>query len=105
MRTLIKHGTVKAVNLVKCLSTFCYVLALSEQRNVLLFLGSTIPFRAVSIFCAYTGVAVMFVYFYMITFTVACLTYSGRREKANKHPFTCRELPPKSQFCKFSSVK
>ena len=70
----------------QCVSGFVFVVA-----------GCTTPFRAVTIFCAYTGAAVVFVYLYMITFGVACMTYSGRREKQNKHPFTCKEVPPKSQ--------
>ena len=42
-RTLIKHGTVKTVNLVKCLYfyTLCYVLAMSEKTKRSLS-GSTV---------------------------------------------------------------
>ena len=71
----------------------------------LLFLGCTTPLRVVTIFCAHAGVGILFMYFYMITFTVACLTYSGRREKANKHPVTFRELPLKSQRGEFTNGK
>ena len=63
----------------------------------LLFPGCLTPFRSITIFCAYSGAAVAFVYFYMITFTAACMVYSGRREEANRHPFSCRKVLPKAQ--------
>lgn len=60
-------------------------------------LGSITPFRSVRLFCAYACVAVIFCYFYQITFTAACLVYSGRREAANRHPGTCLRVLPKAQ--------
>ena len=55
--------------------------------------GSNAPFRGVRIFCAYTGVAVVFIYFYMLTFTVGCLYLSGVTEEAGRNPFTCKVTP------------
>ena len=63
-----------------------------------LIAGSIAPFRSVQIFCLYTGMAVIFTYIYMITFTVACFVYSGRREAANKNPFTCRVVGSAGQL-------
>ena len=63
--------------------------------------GAITAFRSVQLFCAYTGVAVIFAYIYMITFTGGILVFSGRREANNRHGVTLRKIKPKSQCCKY----
>ena len=57
------------------------------------FAGSFTPFRSVQIFCAYTGTAVVFVYFYMILFTMGALALSGRQEEKGRNLITCKLKP------------
>ncbi|XP_019633705.1 PREDICTED: patched domain-containing protein 3-like [Branchiostoma belcheri] len=52
-------------------------------------IGAITVFPAIRIFCIYTGVAVLFDYFFQVTFFGACMVYVGRREKANRHAATC----------------
>ncbi|KAL0199780.1 hypothetical protein M9458_002967, partial [Cirrhinus mrigala] len=47
------------------------------------------PFGSVQSFCLYAGTAILFCYFYNITFFGACLALNGRREGANRHWLTC----------------
>ncbi|XP_043116521.1 patched domain-containing protein 3 isoform X2 [Puntigrus tetrazona] len=51
------------------------------------------PFGSVQSFCLYAGTAVLFCYFYNITFFGACLALNGRREGANRHWLTCMKVP------------
>ena len=60
---------------------------------MLFFAGSFTPFRAIQIFCAYTGVAVIFVYFYMISYTMGALALSGRQEEIGRNLMTCKIKP------------
>lgn len=46
---------------------------------------------------SFSGVAVVFCYAYAITFFAACMVYSGRREAANRHAFTCSEVISKEE--------
>ena len=66
-------------------------------------IGAISPFRAVRIFCAYTGLAIAFDYFYQITFFAACLVLTGRREAANQHAITCRRVLPYSETSRWRS--
>eukprot|EP00058_Branchiostoma_floridae_P024565 XP_002610055.1 hypothetical protein BRAFLDRAFT_125689 [Branchiostoma floridae] len=52
-------------------------------------IGAITVFPAIRVFCIYTGVAVLFDYFFQITFFGACMVYVGRREKGNRHAATC----------------
>ncbi|KAI8479825.1 Patched domain-containing protein 3 [Branchiostoma belcheri] len=59
-------------------------------------IGAITVFPAIRIFCIYTGVAVLFDYFFQVTFFGACMVYVGRREKGNRHAATCmRAATPK----------
>ena len=60
-------------------------------------IGSITKFRSVRVFCTYTVIAIVFDYFYQITFFAACMVLSGRREANNLHPITCTKVVPKSQ--------
>ena len=60
-------------------------------------IGATTNFQSVRLFCAYTGVCVMFDYFYQITFFAACMALMGYREEKNRHALTCRKVLPKDQ--------
>lgn len=68
-------------------------ITLTSITDALAFgIGAVSTFRSITLFCAYSGVAVLFSYVYAVTFFAACLTYSGRREEANKHPATCKTV-------------
>ena len=60
-------------------------------------IGAITQFRSVRIFCTYTVVAVVFDYFYQITFFGACMVLMGKREAANLHPATCTKDVPMSE--------
>ncbi|XP_048020165.1 patched domain-containing protein 3 [Megalobrama amblycephala] len=51
------------------------------------------PFGSVQSFCFYAGTAILFCYFYNITFFGACLALNGRREGANRHWLTFMKIP------------
>ncbi|XP_035672443.1 patched domain-containing protein 3-like [Branchiostoma floridae] len=55
-------------------------------------IGAITVFPAIRIFCIYTGVAVLFDYFFQITFFGACMVFVGRREKGNRHAVTCMRV-------------
>ncbi|KAM4606284.1 patched domain-containing protein 3-like isoform 2-T2 [Polymixia lowei] len=62
------------------------------------YIGLLTPFRSVQSFCMYTGTAVVFCFLYNITFFGAFLVLNGRREKSNRHWFTCLKVPqPESE--------
>ncbi|CAH1243039.1 PTCHD3 [Branchiostoma lanceolatum] len=54
-------------------------------------------FPSVRIFCKYAAIGVAFDYLYQITFFAAIMSLAGRRERANRHCFTCCPVLPKSQ--------
>ncbi|XP_035699031.1 patched domain-containing protein 3-like [Branchiostoma floridae] len=54
-------------------------------------------FPSVRIFCTYAAIGVAFDYLYQITFFAAIMSLAGRRERANRHCFTCCPVLPKSQ--------
>ncbi|XP_071952708.1 patched domain-containing protein 3-like [Antedon mediterranea] len=59
--------------------------------------GVLAVFPSVQIFCAYTGLAVLFDYFYQVTFFAACMAISGKRERANRHYGTCLRVRPNDE--------
>ena len=67
-------------------------------------IGTITKFRSVRIFCTYTATAVLFDYFYQITFFAACMVITGHREASNRHPVTCRKAVPKSKAGKYNSI-
>ncbi|CAH1261352.1 PTCHD3 [Branchiostoma lanceolatum] len=60
-------------------------------------IGAITAFPAIRIFCIYTGVAVLFDYFFQITFFGACMVYIGRRDKGNRHAATCMRAATPSE--------
>ncbi|XP_056321663.1 patched domain-containing protein 3 [Danio aesculapii] len=69
-------------------------ITITTLTDVLAFyLSFSNPFGSVQSFCLYAGTAVLFCYFYNITFFGACLALNGRRESANKHWLTCMKVP------------
>ncbi|XP_078576017.1 patched domain-containing protein 3-like [Branchiostoma floridae x Branchiostoma japonicum] len=54
-------------------------------------------FPSVRLFCIYASVGVAFDFLYQITFFAAFMSLTGRRERANRHCFTCLPVLPKSQ--------
>ena len=67
------------------------------ERKYLNVSGLTSSFRSVQIFCSYVMAGLIFCYVYQLTFTLAVISLSGRRESANKHCFTCKPVPTKAQ--------
>ena len=59
-------------------------------------IGAVTHFESVRVFCIYTSVAVVFDYFFKVTFFAACIVLLGRREAANLHAITFRQAVPKS---------
>ena len=68
-------------------------------------IGAITKFRSVRIFCTYTVIAVLFDYFYQITFFAACMVLTGRREANNRHPATCVKAVPKSQAGRYIAAR
>ncbi|KAI8505642.1 Patched domain-containing protein 3 [Branchiostoma belcheri] len=56
-------------------------------------IGAITPIPAVRAFCIFTLTAVLFDYFFQVTFFGACMVYIGHREKGNRHATTCRRVP------------
>ncbi|XP_066545237.1 patched domain-containing protein 3-like [Amia ocellicauda] len=71
-------------------------ITITTLTDVLAFyIGIMTPFRSVQSFCLYTGTAVLFCYFYSITFFGAFMALNGRREESNRHSLTCMKVPRK----------
>jgi patched domain-containing protein len=60
---------------------------------------------AISIFCKFIAVAVLFDWLYQITFFAAVMALGGRREAAGHHCIFVWRRMPKEQICKVSSPK
>lgn len=73
-------------------------ITITNLTDVLAFvIGSTIKLPGVRVFCAYAGVAMIFVYIYQITFFAACMAYVGEREASNLHCYTCKKVLPREE--------
>nr|XP_023679252.1 patched domain-containing protein 3 isoform X1 [Paramormyrops kingsleyae] len=69
-------------------------ITITTLTDVLAFyIGTLTGFRSVQSFCLYTGTAILFCYFYNVTFFSAFMTLNGKREKSNRHWLTCRKVP------------
>ncbi|TRY56091.1 hypothetical protein DNTS_007815 [Danionella cerebrum] len=69
-------------------------ITITTLTDVLAFyLSFSNPFGSVQSFCLYAGTAILFCYFYNITFFGACLALNGKREGANRHWLTCMKVP------------
>ena len=62
-------------------------ITITNLTDILAFIIGAVArvLPGVSMFCTYAGVAMVFVYFYQITFFGACMAYMGRREFQNRH--------------------
>ncbi|XP_071966188.1 patched domain-containing protein 3-like [Antedon mediterranea] len=70
-------------------------ITITSVTDALAFgVGVLAVFPSVRIFCAYTGLAVVFDYLYQVTFFAACMAISGKRERANRHYGTCLRVKP-----------
>ncbi|XP_072026560.1 patched domain-containing protein 3-like [Amphiura filiformis] len=58
-------------------------------------IGCITDFYSIRLFCIYASVAVLFCYFYMITFFAACMAITGYREEQKRHALTLRKVLPK----------
>ncbi|CAG0912884.1 unnamed protein product [Notodromas monacha] len=68
-------------------------MTITSLTNVLSFLiGATSSFRVLNIFCMYSGLSILFLYLYQITFFGGWMAFYGRLEKANRHTFTMRKI-------------
>ena len=81
----------------KAFSEAALSITITSLTDVLsISIGAVTKFRSVRIFCIFTAVAVLFDYFYQITFFAACMVITGHREASNRHPATCMKAVPKS---------
>ena len=82
----------------KAFSEAALSITITSITDVLsISIGAITKFQSVRIFCTYTAIAVLFDYFYQITFFAACMVLTGRREANNLHVSTCMKAVPKSQ--------
>lgn len=73
-------------------------ITITNLTDVLAFvIGSTIKLPGIRVFCAYAGVAMIFVYIYQITFFAACMAFMGDREANNLHCYTCKKVLPREE--------
>lgn len=57
--------------------------------------GAISPLPAVRTFCLYTGVAVIWDFFYQITFFACIMVFTGHREASNRHCYFCCKVLPR----------
>ncbi|XP_072170373.1 patched domain-containing protein 3-like [Diadema setosum] len=73
-------------------------ITITNLTTVLAFIiGATISLPAIRAFCIYAGVAMMFAYFYQITFFGSCMAFIGDREAKNLHCYTCKKVLSKEE--------
>lgn len=71
-------------------------ITITNLTDTLAFvIGATTPLPGVRMFCAYSGIAMVFAYIYQVTFFAACMAYMGEREARNIHCLTCQNVLPK----------
>ncbi|XP_046426062.1 patched domain-containing protein 3 [Neodiprion virginianus] len=61
------------------------------------FIGIMSPFPSVQIFCIYSGFAVIFTFFFHLTFFSGCVAISGYCEQKNLHSVVCCKVQPVSK--------
>ena len=84
------------------MSTAAVSITITSLTDTLAFAFGTIsPFPSIVHFSSYTTVAIVFSYFYAITFVAACMAYSGRREASGLHVISCLKAVPKTEAGKF----
>ena len=68
-----------------CYSEAAVSVTVTSITNILsFFAGAITPFPCVRIFCIYTGIAVMFIYVWQLTFFGACLAIAGKVDQTLK---------------------
>nr|XP_054772716.1 patched domain-containing protein 3-like [Lytechinus pictus] len=73
-------------------------ITITNLTDMLAFIiGATTSLPGVRTFCIYAGVAMLFVYFYQLSFFGACMAYIGEREANNMHCYTCKKVLPKEE--------
>ncbi|XP_033108331.1 patched domain-containing protein 3-like [Anneissia japonica] len=77
------------------LSEAALSITITSLTDALAFgIGTITYFPSVQIFCIFTGVAVLFDYFYQVTFFAAAMVLTGRREDKNRHCVSCNVVRP-----------
>ncbi|KAI4900752.1 hypothetical protein NFI96_026773, partial [Prochilodus magdalenae] len=72
-------------------------VTITTLTNVLgFYIGLMSDFPSVQAFCMYTSTAILFCFFYNITFFGGFLALNGRREASNRHWLTCMKVPVKA---------
>ena len=67
-----------------CYSEAAVSVTVTSITNILsFFAGAITPFPCVRIFCIYTGIAVMFIYVWQLTFFGACLAIAGKVDRTS----------------------
>ena len=80
------------------MSTAAVSVTVTSLTDTLAFAFGTIsPIPSNVIFSSYTTVAIVFSYFYAITFVAACMAYSGRRKASGLHVISCLKAVAKSE--------
>ena len=69
-------------------------ILITNTTNILSFLiAISAPYPYVKIFCLYTGVCLLVVFIFHITFFAGCLALSGHHEEDNRSGVTLRHVP------------
>lgn len=72
-------------------------ITITSLTDIVSFMiGVYCTFPSVQIFCAYSGLAVMFIFVWHITFFAACVAISGYCEQKNLHSLFGYKVTPKS---------
>ncbi|XP_022089525.1 patched domain-containing protein 3-like isoform X2 [Acanthaster planci] len=73
-------------------------VTITNLTTILAFIiGASSSLPGVRTFCIYNGVAMLFVYFYQITFFGGAMTLIGHREAKNLHCYTCKKVLPREE--------
>merc|ERR1719481_800209 len=68
------------------------ILITSATDVISFLLAITAPYPYVKIFCLYTGISLLFVFVWHITFFAACLALSGYTEEQGRSGLTLRKV-------------
>ncbi|CAG0916581.1 unnamed protein product [Notodromas monacha] len=81
-------------------------MTITSLTNVLSFLiGATSSFRVLNIFCVYSGISILFLYIFQITFYGAWLAVFGRLERDNRHSLVFTKAVSKVEAAKVGKSK
>lgn len=94
-RTSVKLDVPERMGLM--LSEAAVSITITSLTDIVSFvIGIYSPFPSVQIFCAYSGLAVTFIFVWHITFFAACVAISGYCEEKNLHSIFCFKVTPRS---------